>query len=169
MHETIWINIWTRKWLYKNLISRYIYKVENIRTSDYKALLRILRQPFIMRWLIDLYQDLRSCNKRSSEIMHNWCAETFIKPNFLFSFSCSHEGMSTGAGDEGGGGVGGVQSSGGGRNTPPHGSPTPMDKATLKVHLPNGKLFHHETPRQRTLCVRRENEGISWRDTLAFC
>ncbi|XP_029165967.1 uncharacterized protein LOC114936820 isoform X2 [Nylanderia fulva] len=51
----------------------------------------------------------------------------------------SHEGMSTGAGDgSGGGGVGGVQSSGGGRNTPPHGSPTPMDKATLKVHLPNG-------------------------------
>ncbi|XP_032686536.1 uncharacterized protein LOC116851338 isoform X3 [Odontomachus brunneus] len=49
-----------------------------------------------------------------------------------------HEGMSTGAGDGGGGGVGGVQSSGGGRNTPPHGSPTPMDKATLKVHLPNG-------------------------------
>ncbi|XP_029165968.1 uncharacterized protein LOC114936820 isoform X3 [Nylanderia fulva] len=50
-----------------------------------------------------------------------------------------HEGMSTGAGDgSGGGGVGGVQSSGGGRNTPPHGSPTPMDKATLKVHLPNG-------------------------------
>ncbi|XP_011690987.1 PREDICTED: focal adhesion kinase 1 [Wasmannia auropunctata] len=46
--------------------------------------------------------------------------------------------MSTGAGDGGGGGVGGVQSSGGGRNTPPHGSPTPMDKATLKVHLPNG-------------------------------
>ncbi|KMR04988.1 focal adhesion kinase 1 [Lasius niger] len=46
--------------------------------------------------------------------------------------------MSTGAGDGGGGGgVGGVQSSGG-RNTPPHGSPTPMDKATLKVHLPNG-------------------------------
>ncbi|XP_020291296.1 focal adhesion kinase 1 isoform X2 [Pseudomyrmex gracilis] len=53
--------------------------------------------------------------------------------------SCSsHEGMSTGAGDGGGGSVGGVQSSGGGRNTPPHGSPTPMDKATLKVHLPNG-------------------------------
>jgi len=52
--------------------------------------------------------------------------------------------MSTGAGDGGGGGVGGVQSSGGGRNTPPHGSPTPMDKATLKVHLPNGKLFHFE-------------------------
>ncbi|XP_014476584.1 PREDICTED: focal adhesion kinase 1 isoform X5 [Dinoponera quadriceps] len=50
----------------------------------------------------------------------------------------SYEGMSTGAGDGGGGGVGGVQSSGGGRNTPPHGSPTPMDKATLKVHLPNG-------------------------------
>ncbi|KAL0119696.1 hypothetical protein PUN28_007856 [Cardiocondyla obscurior] len=50
----------------------------------------------------------------------------------------SHEGMSTGPGDGGGGGVGGVQSSGGGRNTPPHGSPTPMDKATLKVHLPNG-------------------------------
>ncbi|XP_036147458.1 uncharacterized protein LOC105833444 isoform X3 [Monomorium pharaonis] len=50
----------------------------------------------------------------------------------------SHEGMSTGAGDGGGGSVGGVQSSGGGRNTPPHGSPTPMDKATLKVHLPNG-------------------------------
>ncbi|XP_019888475.2 focal adhesion kinase 1 isoform X3 [Ooceraea biroi] len=50
----------------------------------------------------------------------------------------SHEGMSTGTGDGGGGGVGSVQSSGGGRNTPPHGSPTPMDKATLKVHLPNG-------------------------------
>lgn len=49
--------------------------------------------------------------------------------------------MSTGAGDGGGGGVGGVQSSGGGRNTPPHGSPTPMDKATLKVHLPNGKFY----------------------------
>ncbi|CAL7934600.1 unnamed protein product [Xylocopa violacea] len=46
--------------------------------------------------------------------------------------------MSTGAGDGGGGGGGGVQGSGGGRNTPPHGSPTPMDKATLKVHLPNG-------------------------------
>nr|XP_031829306.1 focal adhesion kinase 1 isoform X3 [Nomia melanderi] len=46
--------------------------------------------------------------------------------------------MSTGVGDGGGGGVGGVQGSGGGRNTPPHGSPTPMDKATLKVHLPNG-------------------------------
>ncbi|XP_053980275.1 focal adhesion kinase 1 isoform X5 [Hylaeus volcanicus] len=50
----------------------------------------------------------------------------------------SHEGMSTVVGDGGGGGVGGVQGSGGGRNTPPHGSPTPMDKATLKVHLPNG-------------------------------
>ncbi|CAK9830355.1 Focal adhesion kinase 1 [Anthophora retusa] len=50
----------------------------------------------------------------------------------------SHEGMSTGVGDGGGGGGGGVQGSGGGRNTPPHGSPTPMDKATLKVHLPNG-------------------------------
>ncbi|XP_060821683.1 focal adhesion kinase 1 isoform X5 [Bombus pascuorum] len=49
----------------------------------------------------------------------------------------SHEGMSTGVGDGAGGG-GGVQGSGGGRNTPPHGSPTPMDKATLKVHLPNG-------------------------------
>ncbi|XP_018403601.1 PREDICTED: focal adhesion kinase 1 [Cyphomyrmex costatus] len=46
--------------------------------------------------------------------------------------------MNTGAGDGGGGSVGGVQNSGGGRNTPPHGSPTPMDKATLKVHLPNG-------------------------------
>ncbi|XP_043529655.1 focal adhesion kinase 1 isoform X5 [Frieseomelitta varia] len=45
--------------------------------------------------------------------------------------------MSTGVGDGAGGG-GGVQGSGGGRNTPPHGSPTPMDKATLKVHLPNG-------------------------------
>ncbi|KYN12384.1 Focal adhesion kinase 1 [Trachymyrmex cornetzi] len=45
--------------------------------------------------------------------------------------------MSTGAGDGGAGSVG-VQNSGGGRNTPPHGSPTPMDKATLKVHLPNG-------------------------------
>ncbi|XP_012286001.1 focal adhesion kinase 1 isoform X2 [Orussus abietinus] len=32
----------------------------------------------------------------------------------------------------------GVQAGGGGRSTPPHGSPTPMDKATLKVHLPNG-------------------------------
>jgi len=47
--------------------------------------------------------------------------------------------MSTGAGDGGGGSVGGVQNSGGGRSTPPHGSPTPMDKATLKVHLPNGE------------------------------
>ncbi|XP_031785611.1 focal adhesion kinase 1 isoform X3 [Nasonia vitripennis] len=48
----------------------------------------------------------------------------------------SHEGMSAGGdGSGGGGGLGGVQ---GGRNTPPHGSPTPMDKATLKVHLPNG-------------------------------
>ncbi|XP_076296807.1 protein tyrosine kinase 2 Fak isoform X3 [Lasioglossum baleicum] len=50
----------------------------------------------------------------------------------------SHEGMSTGVGDGGGGGVGGVQGSGGGRNTPPHGSPTPMNKTTLKVHLPKG-------------------------------
>jgi len=50
--------------------------------------------------------------------------------------------MSTGSGDGGASSVGGVQNSGGGRNTPPHGSPTPMDKATLKVHLPNGKLFH---------------------------
>ncbi|XP_015607197.1 uncharacterized protein LOC107273475 isoform X3 [Cephus cinctus] len=50
----------------------------------------------------------------------------------------SHEGMSTGGDGSGGGGVGGVQAGGGGRNTPPHGSPTPMDKATLKVHLPNG-------------------------------
>lgn len=46
--------------------------------------------------------------------------------------------MSTGTGDGGGSGGGGVQGGGGGRNTPPHGSPTPMDKATLKVHLPNG-------------------------------
>ncbi|KAG5319541.1 FAK1 kinase, partial [Pseudoatta argentina] len=46
--------------------------------------------------------------------------------------------MSTGAGDGGAGSVGGVQNSGGGRNTPPHISPIPMDKATLKVHLPNG-------------------------------
>lgn len=38
----------------------------------------------------------------------------------------------------GGDGAGGIQSGSGGRNTPPHGSPTPMDKATLKVHLPNG-------------------------------
>ena len=45
--------------------------------------------------------------------------------------------MSTG-GDGGGGGVGGGHGGSGGRNTPPHGSPTPMDKATLKVHLPNG-------------------------------
>lgn len=44
--------------------------------------------------------------------------------------------MSAG-GDGTGGGLGGVQ---GGRNTPPRGSPTPMDKATLKVHLPNGQL-----------------------------
>ncbi|XP_011647332.1 uncharacterized protein LOC105433628 [Pogonomyrmex barbatus] len=57
---------------------------------------------------------------------------------FQYLETTDHEGMSTGAGDGGGGGVGGVQSSGGGRNTPPHGSPTPMDKATLKVHLPNG-------------------------------
>ncbi|XP_058790088.1 focal adhesion kinase 1 [Phymastichus coffea] len=47
----------------------------------------------------------------------------------------SHEGMSAGGDGSGDGGLGGVQ---GGRNTPPHGSPTPMDKATLKVHLPNG-------------------------------
>lgn len=45
--------------------------------------------------------------------------------------------MSAG-GDGSGGGLGGVQ---GGRNTPPHGSPTPMDKATLKVHLPNGNCI----------------------------
>ncbi|XP_053593208.1 uncharacterized protein LOC103577529 [Microplitis demolitor] len=45
----------------------------------------------------------------------------------------SHEGMSAG-----GDGAGGIQSGSGGRSTPPHGSPTPMDKATLKVHLPNG-------------------------------
>lgn len=38
-----------------------------------------------------------------------------------------------------------MQGSGGGRNTPPHGSPTPMDKATLKVHLPNGN-FLPESP-----------------------
>ncbi|XP_033226318.1 focal adhesion kinase 1 isoform X1 [Belonocnema kinseyi] len=49
----------------------------------------------------------------------------------------SHEGMSTG-GDGSGGGVGGGHGGSGGRSTPPHGSPTPMDKATLKVHLPNG-------------------------------
>ena len=54
-----------------------------------------------------------------------------------YYFCYSHEGMSTG-GVGGGGGGGGVQGGGGGRNTPPHGSPTPMDKATLKVHLPNG-------------------------------
>ncbi|XP_076672021.1 protein tyrosine kinase 2 Fak isoform X2 [Andrena cerasifolii] len=57
---------------------------------------------------------------------------------FQYLETTDHEGMSTGVGDGGGGGVGGVQGSGGGRNTPPHGSPTPMDKATLKVHLPNG-------------------------------
>lgn len=67
--------------------------------------------------------------------------------------------MSTGAGDGGGGGVGAVQSSGGGRNTPPHGSPTPMDKATLKVHLPNGKLFHPETRRQRTVALDEKMKG----------
>lgn len=49
--------------------------------------------------------------------------------------------MSTG-GDGGGGGVG-AQGAGGGRHTPPHGSPTPQDKATLKVHLPNGKYPVH--------------------------
>ncbi|XP_046474625.1 focal adhesion kinase 1 isoform X7 [Neodiprion pinetum] len=55
---------------------------------------------------------------------------------FQYLETSDHEGMSTG-GD--GGGVG-VQTGvgGGGRGTPPHGSPTPMDKATLKVHLPNG-------------------------------
>ncbi|XP_043249664.1 focal adhesion kinase 1 isoform X4 [Colletes gigas] len=57
---------------------------------------------------------------------------------FQYLETTDHEGMSTGVGDGGGGGVGGVQGSGGGKNTPPHGSPTPMDKATLKVHLPNG-------------------------------
>ncbi|XP_053980270.1 focal adhesion kinase 1 isoform X2 [Hylaeus volcanicus] len=57
---------------------------------------------------------------------------------FQYLETTDHEGMSTVVGDGGGGGVGGVQGSGGGRNTPPHGSPTPMDKATLKVHLPNG-------------------------------
>ncbi|XP_076766471.1 protein tyrosine kinase 2 Fak isoform X2 [Xylocopa sonorina] len=57
---------------------------------------------------------------------------------FQYLETTDHEGMSTGVGDGGGGGGGGVQGSGGGRNTPPHGSPTPMDKATLKVHLPNG-------------------------------
>ncbi|XP_018372862.1 PREDICTED: focal adhesion kinase 1 isoform X1 [Trachymyrmex cornetzi] len=56
---------------------------------------------------------------------------------FQYLETTDHEGMSTGAGDGGAGSVG-VQNSGGGRNTPPHGSPTPMDKATLKVHLPNG-------------------------------
>ncbi|XP_043529652.1 focal adhesion kinase 1 isoform X3 [Frieseomelitta varia] len=56
---------------------------------------------------------------------------------FQYLETTDHEGMSTGVGDGAGGG-GGVQGSGGGRNTPPHGSPTPMDKATLKVHLPNG-------------------------------
>ncbi|XP_026668383.1 protein-tyrosine kinase 2-beta isoform X2 [Ceratina calcarata] len=57
---------------------------------------------------------------------------------FLRVSRSSHEGMSTGVGDGGGGGGGGVQGNISGRNTPPHGSPTPMDKATLKVHLPNG-------------------------------
>jgi len=66
-----------------------------------------------------------------------------VDPFIFFCSPYSHEGMSTGAGDGGAGSVGGVQNSGGGRNTPPHGSPTPMDKATLKVHLPNGKLFYH--------------------------
>ncbi|XP_066593814.1 uncharacterized protein Fak isoform X2 [Prorops nasuta] len=56
---------------------------------------------------------------------------------FQYLETNDHEGMSAGTTD-GGGGAGGVQLSGGGRNTPPHGSPTPMDKATLKVHLPNG-------------------------------
>ncbi|XP_015607208.1 focal adhesion kinase 1 isoform X11 [Cephus cinctus] len=57
---------------------------------------------------------------------------------FQYLETSDHEGMSTGGDGSGGGGVGGVQAGGGGRNTPPHGSPTPMDKATLKVHLPNG-------------------------------
>ncbi|XP_048506563.1 focal adhesion kinase 1 isoform X2 [Athalia rosae] len=53
---------------------------------------------------------------------------------FQYLETSDHEGMSAGSD----GGVG-VQSGGGsGRGTPPHGSPTPMDKATLKVHLPNG-------------------------------
>lgn len=58
----------------------------------------------------------------------------------MFLMCYSHEGMSSAGGDGSGsaGGLGGVQ---GGRNTPPHGSPTPMDKATLKVHLPNGKCI----------------------------
>ncbi|XP_015113261.1 focal adhesion kinase 1 isoform X2 [Diachasma alloeum] len=47
-----------------------------------------------------------------------------------------HEGMSATVGD-GGGGVS-HQNIPRGKNTSPHGSPTPMDKTTLKVHLPNG-------------------------------
>lgn len=58
----------------------------------------------------------------------------------------SHEGMSAGGDGSGGGGLGGVQ---GGRNTPPHGSPTPMDKATLKVHLPNGTCIYITAFRSR--------------------
>ncbi|KAJ8673206.1 hypothetical protein QAD02_004468 [Eretmocerus hayati] len=42
------------------------------------------------------------------------------------------------AGSDGSGGGSGLSGIQGGRNTPTHGSPTPMDKATLKVHLPNG-------------------------------
>lgn len=55
----------------------------------------------------------------------------------FFTLGYSHEGMS--AGSDGNGVGAGIQNVGG-KNTPPHGSPTPMDKATLKVHLPNGGM-----------------------------
>lgn len=104
-----------------------------------------------------MFYDKQSCETRTlslstrleiCEITHNRrgiirCASCTKPVAFLCSRLFSYEGMSTGAGDGGGGGVGGVQSSGGGRNTPPHGSPTPMDKATLKVHLPNGELTRY--------------------------
>ncbi|XP_011312276.1 focal adhesion kinase 1 isoform X2 [Fopius arisanus] len=47
-----------------------------------------------------------------------------------------HEGMSAKVEDGGGGSL--SQSIPRGRNASPHGSPTPTDKTTLKVHLPNG-------------------------------
>jgi hypothetical protein len=68
-------------------------------------------------------------------IMNIELLNKFLTKQIMFFFLRSHEGMSTGGDGSSGGGLGGVQ---GGRNTPPHGSPTPIDKATLKVHLPNG-------------------------------
>lgn len=53
----------------------------------------------------------------------------------------SHEGMSTG-GDGSSSKAGG--NAGGKNGTPTHGTPTPMDKTTLKVHLPNGEISKHK-------------------------